>query len=184
MDFEIKGSDKIPFSIISEILKDLGTIFNTISAFQETTDPAILKTILKYKLNENKFSLRESKEGSFKGKIQGVKKVLNFAKQHFQGFLAVIHGHSKRLADNYVKSKEIGTALREEELKQAKIKTIQKTLTIAEKIGDVISNNQENLSDAEKKVLINDYFILPAQSMAKTLIEDNLTMNIKTDDEK
>ncbi|MDR4497752.1 MAG: hypothetical protein MRK02_07530 [Candidatus Scalindua sp.] len=90
LDFEIKGSDKIPLSISSEILKELGTVFNTISAFQETTDPSILKIILKDKLNETKFSLKESKEDSFIGKFQGVKKVLDFVKLNFQSFFAVI----------------------------------------------------------------------------------------------
>jgi len=181
LSFKIKGSNKIPFSTISEILKDLWSIFNTISAFQEINDPPILKNILKYKLNENKFSLIESKEGSFTGKIQGVKKVLDFVRQNFQSFFAVIHGYSKKLADNYVKGKEIDTALKEEELKQAKIGTIESAIKVAKKIGDAISNNQKNLSDTERKELVNSYFIAPMQSIAQTLIEYNLTMDIKAE---
>jgi ribosomal protein S13 len=183
LEFEIRGGEKILFSVISEILKDLGVIFNTVSAFQDAENESTLRNILKYQLNENKFSLVESKEGSFMGKIKGPKKVLEFVKQNFKSFLAVIHGYSKKLADNYVKGKELDTDLKEEKLKQEKLETIASAIDVAEKIGNVICRSQNNLSEQERKELISQYFIAPMRSIATTLIENNLTMSIKTNDE-
>lgn len=181
-EFTISGTEHIPSSTISEMLQGLGKLLNAIYSFQQFTSYAEIQQSLDSFVNENKFSLIESRSGSFIGIFQGVKKSVVFLKTNLSSVFAAMHGHSKRIAESYTIEKESNAAISQEKVKQEQIKTISEAMSLAEKAFKTMQITGQTISPEQQQELIARYVLIPIQSIEKELMDNNLRLSINQTD--
>lgn len=172
------GDAIVPIDKAASLFQNLGHVFNTISAFLDAPDPTALRSILEFGLDLAKFGTADVESGSLKAKLTGVKKVLDYFRQHFGSFLAVFTARADRLAEAHVAQKEAETKISEEHAKQEKLQTLEQALKIVFQIGQHLADGRSDLDPDEKQELLQPHLLNPMEQIANILIDNRMTLTI------
>ncbi|MCP4245963.1 MAG: hypothetical protein GY778_02840 [bacterium] len=173
-----------PLDQVGELLESLGVVFNTVSAFLDTPDPASLRAVLEDGLDRSKFGIQESTTGSFKAIISGTKKVFDYVRDKFTLFLAVFTGKAARLAEAHVSVKEAEAAIQQEKANQEKLETMQKAMQVAREFGQHLAETRADMDPAEKEALLRAHFLPSMEQFSKIMTENQMTLTIDIDDSR
>lgn len=182
-EFKISGEGVISYKTTANVIMQIGDVLNAIYSFQKFTHHTEIEHSLYSGINQNLFSLVESKSGSLVGTFRGVKEAVCFLKNNIIGILAIFNGHSKRIAEAYVIEKETKAGISQQQLKQENIKTMNDALKLVENIFMTLEKTGQEISPEQKQSLINNYVLPPIHELGQELMDKNLHLSI-TDSQK
>lgn len=171
--------DIISLETIGLIFENLSTVFNTISAFLDTSDAASLKSTILFGLDRSKFGLRQSSTGSFKGTLTGTENVFRFAQEKFVLFWSIFSEKANRLAEAKVSQEEAAAEIAREKVSQERLKTIETGMRVVVSIREELANSRGDLTPDEKTQILEEHFTAPMQKVAEILTDKqiSITMN-------